>query len=156
MVTAGICLALDLFHRSEKDTEVREHLSWVERTIKILEQWPTSSVATHGVRLLSSLHQEYTRKFEASRATGQPAPSAPAPRFPENISPAGLADAACEAERAQSVADVQLDNDAWLGSNLDVDMLGFEDLMDTLPMEAGFDNNVFFESMLSLANSHFS
>lgn len=37
-------------------------------------------------------------------------------------------------------------------ADLDVDMLGFEGLMDNLPMQSGLDNNMFFESMLSLTN----
>lgn len=187
MVTAGICLALDTFHRGEKDTELRENLIWIDKAIKVrwsgcqyqnlyrniytltkimltipqnlqtLERWPTSSVATHGNRLLNSLLQEYNKKFEASRPN--PPSSASLPSLPDNIAPASIARAATESAEANTnaqstIPEVTIPPDQWPPIG-DMDMVGFEDLMDTLPMEAGFDNNMFFESMLSLANSQF-
>jgi hypothetical protein len=150
VVTAGLCIAIDLFHRSERDPEIREQLMWVEKTIKTLEQWPSSSVASHGVRLLISLLQEHNRKNEALRPN---APLAvPTMPFPSNISPASLADTA--ADQAEALAEMPIPNERW--GALDVDMYdfeGFEDLMETLPLEAGLDNNMYFDSMLSLANS---
>jgi len=58
-------------------------------------------------------------------------------------------------ESTEATASASAINEGWSGV-LDVDMYefeGFENLMDTLPLEASLDNNVFFDSMLSLANS---
>jgi hypothetical protein len=60
VVTSAICLVLDLFHRPEIDAEAQEHLTCVHRAVRFLQQFFTSSVALHGVRLLLSLLQECT------------------------------------------------------------------------------------------------
>ncbi|KAH7126937.1 hypothetical protein B0J11DRAFT_526802 [Dendryphion nanum] len=159
IVTSGICLALDIFHRSETDVEIRDYLTWIEKTIKLLEQWPNSSIATHGVRLLTSLVHEFNKKINsASKSSHQNSlGSAAGLSFPENIAPASLARAAGEAEAAEEAASVSDPQppEGWPVAGIDVEMFGFEDIMDNLPVEAGLDNNMFFESMLSLANSQF-
>jgi transcription elongation factor SPT5 len=38
--------------------------------------------------------------------------------------------------------------------NFDMDNIGYEDLMDYLPLEGGLDNNVFFDSMSGMATGH--
>jgi hypothetical protein len=60
VVTSAICLVLDLFHRPEIDAEAQEYLACVHKAIRFLQQFCTSSVALHGVRLLLSLLQECT------------------------------------------------------------------------------------------------
>lgn len=154
VVTAGLCLALDLCHRTEKDVEAREHQLWVEKAIKILEQWPTSSVAGHGIRLLTSLLQEHAKKLDGSR-TSSPSQNPP---FPNNMAPQALANAAAEAappHQQPPATDSLTTNDQWALPNFDVDLMEFEGLMDNLPMQSGLDNSVFFESMLSLSNTPF-
>jgi hypothetical protein len=149
VVTAGICLALDIFHRSDKDPEGQENHAWLERAIASLEKWPLSSVAIHGMKLLTSLNQEYKKKFDTERPTLS---FANMPTFSENIALDTLARAATESTAAPLVvSDPAVGSDGW-PMGIDFDMVGFEDLIDTLPMEAGLDNNMFFESMSSLAN----
>jgi hypothetical protein len=165
LVTAGICLTLDIFHRTERDAEVREHLTWIEKAIKILEQWPTSSVANHGHRLLTSLLQEYYKKMDPSRCPNT-APSTAIPAFPENIAPQSLARAASDAvepEQQQQQPQLQANNEnlgsleGWPlpGFTDFVDVDGFGDLMDTLPVEAGLDNSLFMETMISAGTNQF-
>ncbi|KAF2709681.1 MFS general substrate transporter [Pleomassaria siparia CBS 279.74] len=156
VVTAGLCIAIDFFHRSERDPEVREQQMWIEKTIRTLEQWPSSSVASHGVRLLISLLQEHNRKTEMLRPNAPHAPSAPvgpSMPFPSNISPSALADNAAASAEAEAEAS-SIASEGWGAFDVDMyDFEGFEDLMETLPLEAGLDNNMFFDSMLSIANS---
>ena len=154
VVTSGIVLALDIFHRSEGDIEIRDYLSWIEKTITLLEKWPSSSIATHGVRLLKSLVQEYNKKIGAATNSNLPNATTTLPSFPDNIAPASLARAAGETEQDESAFTPE-SMQGWTVPNGDVEMLSFEDIMGNLPMDAGLDNNMFFESMLSLANSQF-
>ena len=113
--------------------------------MKILEQWPTSSVAAHGIRLLTSMLQECTKKFDVPR----PESRTQDPAFPNNIAPQALADAASEITTTEaSSTENTLASEPWPNPDFDVDMLGFEDLMDGLPMQAGIDNNVFFSAIL--------
>ncbi|KAF2021997.1 hypothetical protein BU24DRAFT_362964 [Aaosphaeria arxii CBS 175.79] len=154
VVTAGICLALDVFHRPDTDSEVGDYLSWVERASKSLEQWPNSSVAVHGIRLLTSLVQEYHKKTEASRPH-RPASNSYQP-LPHVVPSAPVQPVATEsAQMPTPDTEGSLPTDGWaIPSVTDIDMEGFEDLMDTLPLEAGIDNNLFFESMQSLTNTY--
>ncbi|KAF2691642.1 hypothetical protein K458DRAFT_381488 [Lentithecium fluviatile CBS 122367] len=148
VVTAGLCLGLDLFHRSESDAESTEHQTWLEKAIKILEQWPTSSVAAHGIRLLTSLLQEYTKKLGGSKPDSRPGSIS----FPHNIAPQALAAEASETPVDTTPQSDPIDHEPWANADYDVDMLVFEDLLDGLPMQTGLDNNAFYESMLSLTN----
>ncbi|KAF2007258.1 hypothetical protein P154DRAFT_116401 [Amniculicola lignicola CBS 123094] len=150
VVTSGICIAVDMFHRSDKESEARENHQYVEKTVQILERWTTSSLASHGLRLLSSLLQEYNKKIDASRP--DPPPSVARPIYPENMAPASLAEAAQDHAPATDSSPQAVD--AWY-PNMDVDMAGFENFAETLPADAGLDNNMFYESMMSLANSQF-
>lgn len=151
VVTAGICLALDIFHRPEKDPELGNHRMWIEKAIKTLDKWPTSSIANHGNRLLNSLLQEYSKKFEASRPNQPPSESLLG--FPENIAPASIAHAASESAQAQPlVSDGSVPPEPW---PCDIDMTGWDDLMDTIPLGACLDNDMFLDNMLTLANSQY-
>jgi hypothetical protein len=138
VVTAGLCLGLDLLHRSDLDVESIEHKVWIEKAAKVLEQWPTSSVAAHGIHLLTSILQEYAKKLDASKPETTAEDVAP----PQNIAPQAPAVEGSEAP---------IGNEAWANPDFDVDMLGFDDLLDI-----GLDNDAFFESMLSLTNSSFT
>jgi transcription elongation factor SPT5 len=60
VVTSAVCLVLDLYHRPEVDAEAQEYLACVHRAVRFLQQFFTSSVANHGVRLLLSLIAECT------------------------------------------------------------------------------------------------
>jgi hypothetical protein len=44
-------------------------------------------------------------------------------------------------------------NEETLQLNFDMDNIGYEDLMDYLPLEGGLDNNVFFNSLSGMATS---
>jgi len=151
VVTAGLCLGLDLFHRSERDAESREHQTAVEKTITILKQWPTSSVAAHGIRLLTSLLHEHSKKLDGSK----PDPQAEKISFPHNIAPQAIADEAPAISIDGTAQPAVSENEPWANADLDVDMLAFEDLLDGLPMNAGLDNDSFFESILSLTHPSF-
>jgi len=98
-------------------------------------------VAAHGVRLLNSLLQEHARKADAAAKSQNP-------EFPPNIAPQALANAATipEAPVPQAMpTDPTISEDLW-NSDFDVDMTGFEDFMESFPLQ-GFDNNVFFQSL---------
>ncbi|KAJ4293268.1 hypothetical protein N0V90_008550 [Kalmusia sp. IMI 367209] len=149
VVTAGLCLGLDLFHRLNHEPEAVEGHEWIEKAIKILEQWPTSSVAAHGIRLLTTLLQEHAKKSDTTRLDLR----AKNPDFPPNIAPQALADAASTAgtpappRSSPTPEEAPLGDEVWSNTEFDIDMTGFEELMDTLPLQNGFDNNVFFESL---------
>ncbi|KAF2271033.1 hypothetical protein CC78DRAFT_506514 [Lojkania enalia] len=153
LVTSGLTLALDLFHRSSQETEAREDQIWIDKAIKTLQNCPSSSLAIHGVRLINSLLIERLKKLENAQPT-RPLSGTTQP-FPTDIGPATLLGQASEIDQVQatSIACPLTANDAWAPPSLDIDMVGFEDLKDNLPLEVGFDNNVFLESMLSLADS---
>lgn len=159
VVTAGLCLALDAFHQSEKEIQYGEHIQWVERAIRVLEQWPTSSVAAHGIRLLTTMLQEHARKPEGIRQQGV---SDQVTLFPPNLAVGSIAQAASEAplEQAQPVETVSAApaapvEDMWGAPAFDFEMFGFDDLMG-LPIQSGVDNNFFLESMASLQNTPYT
>ncbi|KAF2192226.1 hypothetical protein K469DRAFT_694358 [Zopfia rhizophila CBS 207.26] len=154
VVTAGITLALDLFHRLEKEPEAQEYKMSVDKTIELLQLWPNSSLAAHGIRLLTSLLHERSKRIETTRLN--PPPSATTASFLNNISLAAIAHAASDSTRAEeSVTEVDANQgDGWMPDTQDVDTVDFEQFMDTFPLEACLDN-VFFENMLSLAHSEF-
>jgi hypothetical protein len=153
VVTAGLCLGLDLYHRSERDAESIENRAALEKAVTILQQWPTSSVAAHGVRLITSLLQEHTRKVDGTKPTARPDNTV----LPQNVGPLAIAHDATEASYTTSIpAEVTDDfSSSWANADFDVDMLAFENLLDTLPMPAGVDSNAFFESMLTLPSQSF-
>jgi hypothetical protein len=156
VVTAGICLVLDIFHRAESDPETLEYQACVQKAIRFLQQFATSSVAIHGVRLLMSILQEYEKLKEGSSTrTIPPAtiPARPCSCIPAgNIAAMSIPDAARETHESAPDPEVPLMFDDGTMFNFDIDALGFEDLMDYLPSEGSLNNNVFFDSMLSASN----
>lgn len=119
--------------------------------MQILEQWPTSSIAAHGIRLLTTLLQEHTKKSDASK----PDPRTKHPEFPPNIAPQAIAHAASVDSPNPTLAppppleptELPIADEVWGNSDFDIDMTGFEELMDTLPLQHGFDNSVFLDSL---------
>ncbi|KAJ4362180.1 hypothetical protein N0V95_001528 [Ascochyta clinopodiicola] len=160
-ITAGICLILDLFHRSDFNAEAQEYLACVKRAVVYLASFPTSSVANHGVRVLTSLLQEYSKKSETARSSTQPRPHSHVPSTQASQTPAGfesvsLAEAALMPLNLPSNPEIPLSNEAAAAFNFDIDMMEFEDLLDNLPTEMGVDGNVFYDSMLAAANGQFN
>jgi transcription elongation factor SPT5 len=160
-ITAGICLILDLFHRTEINAEAQEYLACVKRAVVYLASFPTSSVANHGVRVLTSLLQEYTKKVEATKASVQTRPNPQAqttqpPQLPQGMQPASLAEAGLLPPSMPSNPDISLSSETAGPFNFDIDMMEFEDLLDGLPTEIGVDNNAFYDSMLSAANGSYN
>ncbi|OAG06821.1 uncharacterized protein CC84DRAFT_1116691 [Paraphaeosphaeria sporulosa] len=151
VVTAGLCLGLDLFHRAEGEPEAIKDLECIQKAVQILEQWPTSSVAAHGIRLLTTLLQEHSKKADASRSESR----AKDPEFPPNIAPQAIADAASvDSPRPSPVplpppapTELPISDEVWANGDFDIDMSGFEELMDTLPLQNGFDNSVFLDTL---------
>ncbi|KAL1613008.1 transcription elongation factor spt5 [Paraconiothyrium brasiliense] len=154
VVTAGLCLGLDLFHRSEGEPEAIKDLEAIHKAVTILEQWPTSSVAAHGIRLLTTLLQEHSKKNDATRADSR----AKEPDLPPNIAPQALAhDASVDSPKPSEAPppprepighpDVPVGEEVWVNTDFDIDMIGFEELMETLPLQNGFDNSVFLDSL---------
>ncbi|KAF1958605.1 hypothetical protein CC80DRAFT_502552 [Byssothecium circinans] len=131
VVTAGLCLGLDLFHRAGEGHEANEGKDGVEKAITILKHWPTSSVANHGIRLLKSLLQEHTKKQDSSGSKD--------PEFPQNMAPQALAEAATGNTPVPQAEPPPPDNtvveDPWVGTDFDVDMMSFDHLMD-MPIES--------------------
>lgn len=156
VVTAGLCLGLDLFHHraggAQRDTEFAANRAQVEKAVGILAQWPTSSVAAHGTRLLTSLLQELERKGEEEGARrGEAGEDV---EFPPNMAPQALAAEASEkpVDEAAAAA-VQGDlfgGEAWVSADFDVDMLAFEEFLGGLPTPVGFDSNTLFEGVPAL------
>jgi transcription elongation factor SPT5 len=156
VVTAGICLVLDLFHRAEGDPETLEYQACVQKAIRFLQLFITSSVAVHGVRLLMSLLQEYDKLREGSSARPAPPPST-TPARPCSCVPASnidmsIPDAVRATHELAPDAEAPLLFDDGTMFNFDIDALGFDDLMDYLPSEDSLKNNVLFDSMLSASN----
>jgi len=54
-VAAGIILCLDAFHRKSTDSKTLEHRTLAEDAIQFLQQYPTSMIASRGIRLLNFL-----------------------------------------------------------------------------------------------------
>jgi hypothetical protein len=160
VVTAGICLVLDLFHRAEGDPETLEYQACMQKAIRFLQQFATSSVAVHGVRLLISLLQEYDKLKEGSSSRTVPPPTTPTPTRPCSCVPAGtdiadmsIPDAVRPTHELAPCPEALFLFDDGTMFNFDIDALGFEDLMDYLPSEGSLNNNVFFDSMLSANNA---
>lgn len=160
-VAAGICLILDLFHRTDFDAEAEEYLACVKRAVTYLASFPTSSVASHGVRVLTSLLQEYTKKIDASRGNTQTRPSTQAQTSQASQAPKGFEDASISKTRPQPATwpanlEVPLSNETTAAFNFDIDMMDFEDLLDILPPEMGVDGSTFYDSMLSAASGSYN
>ncbi|KAF2109152.1 hypothetical protein BDV96DRAFT_240024 [Lophiotrema nucula] len=124
---------------------------WIEKCVRVLDTWPMSSLATHGLKLITSLLTERNKKLETTRPGTAPAPPATetgqAQSFPDNIGPAALAHQSSNPPQTSATLELNpiLSQEPW-GPMADIDLVGFEDLVDTLPMEAGLDNNLFFEN----------
>lgn len=159
VVTAGISLTLDLFHRTDQDSEAEEYKSWIERAIALLQRWSYSYLASHGIRLLTSLLNERVKRIEATRAGAHPLPSATVDAFPKNISPAALAHASADAiqtdDQTTTAGQVPPNSDGWYTGTTEFDLQDFGRFMDTFPVEAGLDNTGWFEEMMSLAHEQF-
>lgn len=140
VVTSAICLALDMFHRLATDAEATEYYEYVQKAIRWLQQFPTSSVTVHGVRLLSSLLQEYNKLHEGARSQMAPTTSASVQVHDLN-----------ELPLPQHMERPWL-NDETAQFTFDIDNFAFEDLMEFLPAEGGLDANMFFGSISGLAN----
>jgi hypothetical protein len=155
VITSGICLLMDLFHRPNSDTEVDEYLACVQQAIRFLQQFVTSSVAIHGVRLLCSLLQEYNKLHEGSRP--QNAPAKPYSRVNTTLEGPDVAvhDRAAH-EQCMPDPEVPLSNEEAAQFNFDIDLTNFEDLMEWLPVEGGLDNNVLLDSISGLATGQIS
>lgn len=156
IVTAGICLILDLFHRTENDPEAQEYQVCVQKAINYLQQFFVSSIAVRGVRLLLSLQQEYNKTLDGSKSNvNQVLGTAKAcPLVPPALPHINAADGVRTSHNHHLPSDVEvpLSHDEAAQFNFDIDMLGFEDLMDYLPAEGGLDNTFFFDSTSGLAN----
>lgn len=92
--------------------------------------------------------QEYVKKTDTSR----PDSRAQNPEFPPNIAPQALADAASAnipkpAAPVQEALELPAGDESWGANDFDIDMTGFEELMETLPLQNGFDNSVFLDSL---------
>jgi hypothetical protein len=153
LVTAGMCLALDIYHRASRDPETREHIALFDKAMLTLEGWPTSSIATHGIRLLNSLLHEYHKKNGDCGPTSAPSGL---PDIPDPTTLAADATSVPETRQSQpSFSDTTAPTDSWPSGEIDFDITEFVDLMDTFPLETGLDNNI-FESMFSLTTSQYS
>jgi transcription elongation factor SPT5 len=150
LVTASLCLLLDLFHRQDSGQEAEEYLVCVQQAIRYLQQFITSSVALHGVRLLISLLQEYNKLHEGVRPCA-------ATTAPTSLNDLQMSDAVPIPQISSLPAnpEVPLSSQEAAQFNFDIDNLVFEDLMEYLPAEGGLDNNVFLDSIYGLANGQF-
>ncbi|KAI4936401.1 hypothetical protein J4E85_001731 [Alternaria conjuncta] len=153
IITAGICLILELFHRAEADAEAQECHLHVTRAIRCLQLFHTSSVAVHGVRLLMSLMAEYEKlrdgSSQRSTLSVDTATTQTCPYIPGNTAGIPMPDTDRATQQLPLDSEVQptfADPTTW---NFDIDSLGFEDLMDYLPSEGLLNNNVLNASMLS-------
>jgi transcription elongation factor SPT5 len=151
LVTASLCLLLDLFYRQDSGQEAEEYLACVQQAIRYLQQFITSSVALHGVRLLISLLQEYNKLHEGARPCA-------ATTAPTSLNDLQMSDAVPIPQISSLPAnpEVPLSSQEAAQFNFDIDNLVFEDLMEYLPAEGGLDNNVFLDSIYGLANGQFS
>lgn len=164
IVTAGTCLVLDLFHRTEDDPEAQEYQACVQKAIYFLQQCFTSSVAVHGVRLLLSLLQEYNKILEGMRNNANQVVGT-ARQCPGMLAQIGDVDIPDNARASNARAsnihvlpsdpEVPLSVDEAAQFSFDIDALGFEDLMDYLPTEGGLDNSVLFDSIHNLGSGQF-
>ncbi|KAF2202889.1 hypothetical protein GQ43DRAFT_439301 [Delitschia confertaspora ATCC 74209] len=140
VVTAGICLGLDVFHRPDPDLEFKENKSWVEKAILLLHRWQNSALASQGARLLTSLLNERAKRSEGARQTIST----------DNMGPTCIIQALSDAAEADAndcrspTAVTQINSDVWLPENMEFDPAIFEQVMDSFPLEVGLDNNTFF------------
>jgi hypothetical protein len=154
VVTAGLCLGLDLLHRSETSLEAEEAHDGIVKAIKLLEQWPTSSVATHGIRILISLLQEHMKKVNGAKPDSNTQDQSFI--ILSNIAPRTLAEASIESiivPQTQTQPQTQPQpisppmshegNEPWHSTDFDMELLDFDGLVGT---GLGLDN-LFFESM---------
>jgi hypothetical protein len=155
-ITAGICLIMDLFQRTDFNAEAQECLALIRKTVTYLASFPTSSVAIHGVRVMTSLLQEYTKKLDAARggaqsrpSTGTQASTAPMLQMPNGYDSTPVAEAGIVHPTMLMNPEVPLPAEAAASFNFDIDILEFEDLLGILPTEIGIDSNVVYDSMLS-------
>ncbi|KAF3000772.1 transcription elongation factor spt5 [Curvularia kusanoi] len=161
-ITAGICLIMDLFQRTDFNAETQDYLALVKRAVTYLASFPTSSVANHGVRVLSSLLQEYTKKVDAARgghgiAQTRPSTQASAgtvPQSPKGYDSSAVAEASVMPPTLPMNPEVPLPSEAAF--NFDIDMMQFEDLLDILPTEVGIDTSAFYDGMLSASNGPYN
>jgi transcription elongation factor SPT5 len=152
LVTAGICLVLDLFHRADTDPEAQEYQSCVQKAITFLQQFFTSSVAVHGARLLMSLLQEYAKLQENPKANPVTPADKPVNSVPNFVADLILPDSVRAAQDLPMYPEVPSLNDDPTQFNFDIDALGFEDLMDYLPAEGSLNNQVLFDSMHTITH----
>ncbi|KAJ4383918.1 hypothetical protein N0V86_000761 [Didymella sp. IMI 355093] len=142
------------------NAEAQEYLACVKRAVVYLASFPTSSVANHGVRVLTSLLQEYTKKVEAGRSNQTRPMSQNAtsqmPQLPKGLRNASLGETGLLAPTLPADPEVSLSNDATSAFNFDIDMMEFEDLLDILPTEMGVDPNAFYDGMLSASNGAYN
>lgn len=160
-ITAGICLILDLFHRNEINAEAQEYLACVKRAVVYLASFPTSSVANHGVRVLTSLLQEYTKKVDTARGVVQTrhdgyAQTTPTPQMPNRFDNNTATEAGLTTPTIPTNTEMPLSSEAVSAYNFDIDMMEFEDLLDIIPTEMGVDANAFYDGMLSASNGAFN
>lgn len=180
VVTAGLVLGLDLFHRVGKGAEATEDAASVSEAIRILAQWPTSSVASHGIRLLTTLLEEHAKNATSTAADDDTAAATTTtkrdaaraaqdrgPAFPVNVAPLALAEAATgttplpplppqsvnvpqpdvtQGFGADAGAGLGVGGEPWLGLDFDVDMLGFDGLVDP-----GVNSNMFFDGIFGVS-----
>ncbi|KAF2856870.1 hypothetical protein T440DRAFT_12461 [Plenodomus tracheiphilus IPT5] len=156
IVTAAICLILDLFQRTTADPEVLEHQACVRRSISYLQHFPTSSVAIHGVRLLVSLLQEYAKIQEGSKTAVTP--GSIWNYVPSSCTNAGDIPLPGQARVPQPMQPEWelpiLQEDAGTFNFDSIDALGFDDLTEYMPTD-GISNAVFFDNIYS-ANGQFN
>ncbi len=155
LVTAGACLMLDLLHRTEKDdSEARDHVSYVQKAISLLQKYYTSSVALHGVKLLQQLLQEYNKVLEGPNSIARQ-PVDPAKTSCPVLSSIAAVPETGKATRPWTLisdAEVLMSTDEAAQFNFDIDDLGYEDLMDYLPMEGGLDPSTLFADNMYAAS----
>jgi hypothetical protein len=156
VITSGIYLVMDIFHRPNSDAEVEEYLGYVQSAIQYLQLFVTSSVALHGVRLLHSLLQEYSKMRDTPRpqtASTKTCTRAPTVRTQDNTQVA--TDVCVAHDPCMPNAEVPLSIEEAAQFNFDIDLINFEDLMDWLPIEGGIDNNVVLDGISGIATGQF-
>lgn len=67
LVGAGITLCLDIRHRSESESEFGDHRNLVDQVIFLLGRYDDSTLASRGIRLLSSLLKEGITKHQSPK-----------------------------------------------------------------------------------------
>jgi transcription elongation factor SPT5 len=156
IVTSSICLMLDLFHWPTIDAEAEEYQACVQHAILFLQRFTTSSVALHGVRLLLSLFQEYSKLHEGTRL--QTAPTKTSSQIPTSLADMQVTEPkhAMPDQCPSSNSEVLLSTEEANQFNFDIDTVAFEDLMDYLPPEGGFDNNMFLDSICGLNSGQYT